>query len=282
MAYNLDNTTLDELDSSIEVIDVNDLEVDPAIQRPLDMNKVRRLFKEFTPVGVGTLAVSRRSKPTRNIVLDGQHRLEVLRLKLQEDGPKAIRCEVFEGLTIEQEAALFLTLNNTTKPRAVDKFRIAVTAGDPTAVAVQKLLDSYGLVLATYPRNGNISAVDVMRRIYVKSEKKGFEPNTLQLTLLTLERAWEGSEYSLKGIMLDAVAAMYDEYGDLLNVQEFISRLRDHKPRDLVYDGQHHAAVKKVKPAMGLAEVLVGVYNVDARGRRRQGKSRLWDWRRRA
>jgi hypothetical protein len=281
MAYLLDNAALDELESTIEIIDVEDLEVDPAIQRPLDKNKVRRLFKEFTAAGVGTLAVSRRTKPVRNAVLDGQHRLEVLRLKLAEGGPKAVRCEVFTGLTTEQEAALFLTLNNTTKPRAVDKFKVAVTAGDPTAVAVQKLLESYGLALATYPRNGNISAVDVMRRIYIKSEKRGFEPNTLQLTLLTLERAWGGAEYSLKGIMLDAVAAMYDEYGDHLNVSEFIERLRDHKPRDLVFDGQHHAAVKKVKPAMGLAEVLVGVYNTDSRGRRRVGKARLWDWGRR-
>lgn len=282
MAYNLDNSALEKLESTIEIIDIDDLVVDPAIQRPLDMNKVRRLYNEFTPAGVGTLAVSRRVKPITNIVLDGQHRLKVLKLKLTEGGPKSVRCEVFTGLNTEQEAVLFLTLNNTTKPRAVDKFKVAVAAGDKTAVAVQQLMEGYGLSLATYPRNGNISAVDVMRRIYLRSEKKGFEPNTLQLTLLTLERAWGGAEYSLKGIMLDAVAALYDEYGDHLNVSEFIERLRDHKPRDLVFDGQHHAAVKKVKPAMGLAEVLVGVYNVDARGHRRTGKSRLWDWRRRA
>jgi hypothetical protein len=281
MAYKLDTSFLDELDSVIEEIDVEDLEVDPEIQRPLDHNKVARLFKEFTPAGVGTLAISRRTKPMRNIVLDGQHRLRVLERKLDHGGPKTVRCEVFEGLTKEQEAALFLTLNNTTKPRAVDKFKVAVTAGDETAIAVKAMLDTYGFKLADYPSNGNVSAVDVMRRIYIRSERRGTEPNVLQLTLLTLERAWEGAEYSLKGIMIDAIAALYEEYGDQLNVQDFITRLREVKARDLVFEGQHHAAVKKVKPAMGLAEVLVGVYNVDAGGRARRGKSRLGDWRRR-
>ena len=281
MAYALDTKFLDELESHIEEIDVEDLEIDPDIQRPLDRNKVLRLFNEFTPAGIGTLAVSRRTKPKRNAVLDGQHRLEVLRLKLQEGGPKKVRCEVFENLTTEQEAALFLTLNNTTKPRATEKFRIAVTAGEPTAKAVNDLLSAYGFRLAAYPSNGNISCVDVMRRIYQRSVKRDLEPNTLQMTLLTLKGAWDGAEYSLKGIMVDAIAAMYDEYLDQLDPGEFVSRLREYKPRDLVFEGQHHAAVKKVKPAMGLAEVLVGIYNTDARGRARRGKSRLWDWGRR-
>lgn len=282
MAFNLDLSFLDNLSSEIEDIPVEDLEIDPSVQRPLDPNKVSKLFFQFTPKGVGTLAVSRREKPRRNIVLDGQHRHAVLLKKLPEGGPKTVRCEVFENLTKEQEAALFLTLNNTTKPRAVDKFKVAVEAGEKTAVAVMNLLDNYGIKLATYPNVRAVSAVDVMRRIYERSDKRGFEPNTLQLVLLTVERSWgSAGEYAFKGIMLDALAAVYDEYGDNLVVSEFIDRLRECKPRELVYEGQHHASVKKVKPSMGLAEVLVGVYNTDARGRKRTGKSRLWDWGRR-
>lgn len=281
MAYNLDTTFLDDLESTVEEIPVEDLEIDPKLQRPLDKNKVNRMFKKFTPNGVGTLAVSRRIKPTSNIVIDGQHRREVLRLKLPEGGPKVVRCEVFTGLSKAQEATLFLVLNDATKPRAVDQFRLAVEAEDPTAVAVNNLLNAYGFELATYPRTGNIAAVDVMRRIYVKSEKSGFEPNTLQLTLLIIERSWDGVPGSAAGIMMDAISAMINEYGDKLDIAEFVARLRDHKAEDLIFEGRHHAKVKNVMPSMGLAEVLVGKYNVDSRGHRRQGKARLWDWGRR-
>lgn len=281
MAYKLDLQFLNNLDSFIEDIPVEDLEVDPSIQRPLDPYKVSRLVKEFTPAGVGTLAVSRRIKPIRNIVLDGQHRHAALLRLISGGGPAKVRCEVFENLSKGQEAALFLTLNNTTKPRAVDKFRVAVEAGESTALAVMELLKAYDIPLATYPSPRQISAVDVMRRIYEKSEKQGYEPNTLQLVLLTVKHAWNGSDHGYAGIMLSAIGSMYDEYGDNLVVTEFVARLGDHKPLDLILEGRHHASVKQVLPAMGLAEVLVGKYNVDARGRRRTGKSRLWDWGRR-
>jgi hypothetical protein len=282
MSYKVDLSFLDDLESEIVEIAVKDLEIDPKLQRPLDKNRVNAMFKEFTPSGIGTLAVSRRVRPTETIVIDGQHRLEVLRLKLPEGGPEVVRCEAFKNLTPKQEALLFLVLNRSAKVRAVDQFRLAVEAGEPTAVKVKELIDSYGFELATYPRTGNIQCVDVLRRVYEKSEKKDQMPNVLQLVLLTVEKAWRGQKGGVAGIMVTALAAIFDEYGDKLNVTEFIERLRDHKPMDLIFQGNQFAGYKKIKPAMGLAEVLVGVYNVDERGHRRQGNKRLWDWRRRA
>jgi hypothetical protein len=282
MSYKVDLSFLDGLESSIEEIPVKDLEVDPKLQRPLDKNRVNAMFKEFTPSGVGTLAVSRRRNPAQNVVIDGQHRKAVLDLKLQEDGPDTVRCEVFNNLTPEQEALLFLVLNRSAKVRAVDQFRIAIEAGDKTAIEVKQLLDSYGFEVSPYPRAGKVQCVDVLRRVYEESVKKEQEPNTLQLTLLTVARAWQGAKGSVAGIMLTAIAAIYNEYGDKVNVQEFISRLADHKPMDLIFEGNQFAGVKKVKPAMGLAEVLVGKYNVNDQGHRRQGSKRLSDWRRRA
>jgi hypothetical protein len=282
MAFNLDLSFLNDLDSVIEDIDVKDLEIDPAVQRPEDRTKINRLAKNFTPSGLGTITVSRRIKPIRNIVLDGQTRLRVVEKVGAEHGVTSLRTEVFEKLTHAQEAALFVTLNDNTKAKATERFRMAVEAGEPVSVAISGLLSSYGFVLATYPSNKAVSAVDVMRRIYERSERQDLEPNTLQLVLLTIDRAWGGAtEYANKGIMMDALAAVYDEYGDQIVVAEFIDRLRDQKPQVLIHDGQQQATYKKVKPTMGLAEVLVGVYNTDARGRRRTGKSRLWDWGRR-
>lgn len=282
MSFNLDLSFLNDLESYIEDIDVKALEIDPAVQRPEDRTKINRLAKNFTPSGLGTITVSRRSKPERNIVLDGQTRLRVVEKVGAEHGVTALRAEVFEKLTHAQEAALFVTLNDNTKAKATERFRMAVEAGDATSVAIMGLLNSYGFKLATYPSSKAISAVDVMRRIYERSEKQGFEPNTLQLVLITIERAWGGStEYANKGIMMDALAAVYDEYGDHLVVAEFIERLREAKPQALIHDGQQQATYKKVKPTMGLAEVLVGVYNTNSRGGRRTGKARLWDWGRR-
>jgi len=278
MAYTLDLSFLDGLESTIEELDPRKLEIDPKIQRPLDVNKVRKIYNEFTQPGLNVLTVSRRTRPTQLIVVDGQHRWEAVLRRLADYGePKLIRAEVFDKLTREQEALLFLTLNNGTKPRATDKYNVAVQAGEPVAAAIDQLLNAYGLKVSTFPIDGNVSAVDTLRRIYVTSEKMELEPNLLQVTLVTIAKAWEANSWSLKGMMFEAIAAIYREYKDLVNTGEFITKLSEKDPKQLVTDALHWSKVRGRTPAMALAEILVEVYNKGHRGDR----YKLADWRRR-
>lgn len=278
MATNLDLSFLDNLKSQIEYLKVRELTVDPEIQRPLDPNKVLRIFNEFTPGGVGTLSVSRRADGSE-VILDGQHRHNVLLKKLPEGGPEQVRCEVFEGLTRKQEAALFLTLNNTTKPRAVDKFKVAGTAGDTNAVAITDILQTRGFSVQHDMGEGHVSAVATLERIYKTSVKAKREPNTLDLVLVIVERSWGYDRYGTKGVILEGLAAMIEEYGSKLVVTDLIERLREFKggPRALASEAKQLAGLKGLRPQMAVAEILVEFYNKKFRSEKKQ----LMTWRRR-
>ena len=277
MSFKLDLSVLAGVKPTLEKVAVKDLEIDPSIQRPLDPNKVRKIYNEFTEAGLGVIAVSERRNPRQLIVLDGQHRDAVLKLVAAEGGLDVVDANVYRDLTKEQEALLFLTLNNTTKPRATDKYRVAVQAGDPAAVAIDEILRAYSLKVSTFPADGNVSAVETLRRIHLRSEKRGWEPNLLQQVVITIIRAWGQKEFALKGMVFEALAAMYDVYADRIDMQEFITNLSEENPKDLVLEAMHFARARNRMPSMALAEILGDVWNKHHRGSRR-----LPEWRHRA
>jgi hypothetical protein len=278
MVTYLNLSFLDDLDSTIEFLDVEKLTVDPKVQRPEDLNKIRRIYKRFTPSGVGTLLVSRRADGDQ-VVLDGQTRLAVLNRKLKEGGPTQVRCEVFDNLTEEQEAALFVTHNDGTKPRATDRFRITGVAGDKTVREILEIVTNHGYKVSTFPADGSIAAVTAMERIYRISVKNKREPNTLELALIVLKRAY-GQDYdATRGVVLEGVAAILEEYGSRVDVARLVEKMREipERAKGLLNEAYSWAKIQKMRPTMALAAVLVFKYNEGARG----GRKALPEWRRR-
>jgi hypothetical protein len=277
MNGNLNLPDLSDIKVRVENVALEDLTIDPRIQRPLDANKVNRIADAFVLSGVGVLDVSRRDDGTV-VVLDGQHRLEVLRRKERiGQAPAKVQCRVFVGLDRPREAALFLILNNTTKPRAVDKFRVAGTAQDPEVLGINQILADYHFAVGGGVTPGNVSAVATLLRIFRISEEKEKDPNLLRLAVLTVHGAWGNGYDGSRGVILEGIAAMHDEYGSRLDVQDFISRLAAYKggPIGLLSDADQWAKIRKMRPAMAVADILVGTYN---QGRR---ASALPEWRRR-
>lgn len=275
MSIKIDLQYLMGLETTIEEISIFDLEVDPEIQRDLERNKVLTIFKEFVPAAVGVLTVSRRAN-RQIVILDGQHRHDVLLKKAPEGGPDKVTCRVFTGLNKNQEAALFLALNHSTKPSATAKFRIQGTAGDPGTLAIYEILDQYGYTVGTNTTNGTVAAVKTLERIYRLSQKRKWEPNLLLLTLLVLNRAF-GKDYdATRGVMLEAVSALLDEYPTNLDIDRLVEKLRSYGTANMVVtEGYSLAHSLGLRPAMGIAQVIVEkIYN---RGPGRK----LTQWRRR-
>ena len=277
MAIHLDLSDLMGLDYRIESLSVVDLEIDPSVQRPQNRGKIEKIFKHFTPAALGVLSVSRRNTG-RLILLDGQSRYEALVRKLPEGGPEKVECKVFDGLTRKQEAILFDTLNDSTKVRAIDRFRVAGTAENPTVLAINDILKSYQFKVETGKGTGSVGAVAALQRIYNNSEKQGKEPNTLALAVLTIFRAWGNSYDGMRAIILEGVAAFHDEYGEKVNFDRFVNRLKlfPGGPEGLFTAARQLAANRGMRPAMAVADLLVEkVYN-------KGPGSKLPQWRRRA
>src|SRR5215468_5920774 len=84
-----------------------DLKVDINVQRAFDQKHAARMEAEWDTRFIGTLIVSRREDGSLYII-DGQHRVVVC---LRKDPAAIMDCEVYEGLSIEEEALMFLYFN---------------------------------------------------------------------------------------------------------------------------------------------------------------------------
>lgn len=257
-----------------ETLPLSRLEVDPRVQRPLNPAKVQNFVSSFNPAGMGVISVSRRN-PVTEIIIDGQHRAEAAR-RVTDNAGEAL-CHVYEGLTLEQEAELFLLLNNTTKPRLIDKHRVQVTAGVPMAVEIDKLTREYGWKVDPQAGPASITAIGSLQRIWRLSEQVQADPHLITMTLMVINRAWGVQENAARGVVMEGLAALFAEYGARVDTDILIRRLKDYAggPEGLHDHAQTYSKLERTTVPMAVARLAVQEYNV---GRRVNG---LEPWRRR-
>jgi len=136
--------------SQIKQVPVADLSIDPRVQRQLDPRRVAKLAAEWDPKMIGVLTVSYRAEAREVghevevteewIVLDGQTRYKAG----EQAGITHMTAEVFEGLTLEEEAAIFLKHNDRKAVTPKDRYRLAVMAGEERALAIRDIGAKYG------------------------------------------------------------------------------------------------------------------------------------------
>jgi hypothetical protein len=207
--------------SSYKRVSVESLYVDERYQRPVDERRVGRMAKQFDERLVGTLEVSQRNGAGSYAVFDGQHRLEAA--KLADIG--AVPCIVHKGLTPEEEADLFVTLQRQRKNiTPLERFRARVFTGDEDAMLIEEIVNACGFELASYSRSSShntLRAVTAVERIY----RRGNLPETLML----LRDLWEGDEKSTDGALLEGLSILEEGYGHRLT-EDVKDRLREVAP----------------------------------------------------
>ena len=258
-----------------EFISVGDLDVDRAVQRSsMDVRKVERFARRYNPAALGVITVSKRNEVTY-IIIDGMHRTEATRRVT--DGTGKLLCHVFHGLTIAEEAQMFLDLNAGNQPTLIDKFKVRITAGDPQAIKINEMVRSYGWTVHPAAANGAIQCVGTLERIQNLSDLHEVEPGLLQVSLMTVTHAWGHDRDGAQAGILEGIGLVYDEYRDLINLDRFSNKLKNYQggPQALLVEGRTMAAYKKAKVPFGLAERLVDEYNVGAKTKS------LHPWRRR-
>lgn len=95
-------------------------------------------------------------------IVDGQHRIEALRIL--GFGDEKLQCEVFHGLTPEQEADLFLDKNNARPVAQEDKFRVGVNAGRDEESDIDRIVRLQGLTIGFGP--DNVSCTGTLKSAY--------------------------------------------------------------------------------------------------------------------
>lgn len=233
---------------------VSDLIVDPHIQRSVDRIRAGAMATDLDMDAVGVITVSRRTNGSYHII-DGQHRVEALRLAGGE-GEK-VHCRIFSNLSVEDEARMFRLLNNSKSLQALDKFRVRVVEGEEVAVFISDVLTRYGWKVTPASGEGCFTAVVAAERVYHR------DYTAVERTIATVTRAWGHDSASADGRIIEGLGLVYARYGETCDDNDVVERLAKYAggANRLIGNARGIRDIYRISVASAVADIVVELYN---------------------
>lgn len=206
-----------ERTANLKWVPLDKVRVNPLAQRELNQARVDKLVAEFDPEQLGAPTVNARGG--HFYVIDGQHRIEALKVWLGENWEKQqAQCFCYDGMSEEEEAETFLRLNDTLSVNAYSKFRVAVQAGRPEESDIHRIVQQCGLRVSQDKSNGSVSAVGTLVRVYKRSD-----PQTLARSLLIIRDAY--GDAGLEATVIDGLSLLAQRYNGQLDDNLLVTKL---------------------------------------------------------
>jgi hypothetical protein len=177
--------------------------------RPLSHGRLTRLRRDWDPMAVGTMVVSRRSDNTLWII-DGNHR----RYIAYERGIPQLPAMVFSNLERAREADLYTKLGTVLGQTPYTRFLSKLVAGDESALEVQRIVEAHDLRIAMQYGDGILQAVARLEWIFARSGSEA-----LDWVLGLLIEAWGGHRDALAESFLEGMFQFWLRYADINRTQ---------------------------------------------------------------
>lgn len=205
----------------------DDIHVDHTVQRDQKGRWVSELASDFQESWVGVPVLSLRADG-KHYSIDCQHRRAAAIAAGR--GHERITCEVFEGLTIAEEAELFHVRNHTKQVDKFDDFRARLQY-DETAIEVKRILDKHSITLSKGSRTpGTVKAVD--------SLEYAFGLGVLDNGLMAVEIAgWQRQPDVHTPHIIRAIALVLHSFPSI-TVQALGDALAKSAPRIIITEGR--------------------------------------------
>ena len=158
-----------EREARLRWVPFGKMRVNPLAQRELNAARVDKLVAEMELERIGNPTVNAREE--HFYIIDGQHRVEALK-KWMGDGAwedQTIQCWTYDDLSEEDEAEVFLKLNDTLTVAVFEKFRVGVKSGRVEENDIDRIVRAQGLRISRDKGNGAIRAVGTLRKVYHQS-----------------------------------------------------------------------------------------------------------------
>lgn len=254
-----------EKPSKLVELHAKEFSVDLKVQRLLNEARADAMSEDFQPHALGLVTASKR-EDGHIYTLDGNHRISAAR-KANYDG--LIACRLFENLTLKEEAAMFLTLNNSRAVQAIDRFKVRVTEGEPIASGINKVLKTYGLHVdwANNSSLGVISAIGALETVYTGAgiRENGEYPELVDKVVRTLNRAYgeKSDRTTYSRIMLEGLGIFIATFGSRIDYDRLNYVLQGTTPRQIVVQTRALKEAKVARGSLGTqgATVIHRLYN---------------------
>ena len=273
MVLEMDRQVLTELGTSrigqLTMLPLNRLEIDLNYGRSPNELKVRTMSRDFSEAAAGVLMVSHRYSLDRYILMDGGHRCAAMRLS----GYTEALCSVYEYLSIENEAAIWVLCNRNRKnPSALEMFKAALVEKQPQAIAINEAAQEAGCIIpgrfAGQHRSPNvINAVGALQAVYRLGGKA-----SVRDTLILLLRTWPDDRDATMGNMISGMGIFLGKYRDDITLPAVGHKLRLHRPAQLLMDAGVQARTYKGDARTLIAKIILNLYNSGRRTQRLKDK----------
>lgn len=254
-----------ERPSRLVELHAKEFSIDLKVQRELNEKRADEMADNFQPHALGLVTASKRTDG-HTYLLDGSHRISAAR-KANYDG--LIACRLFENLTLEEEAALFLTLNKSRAVQAIDRFKVRVTQNEPAAVSINNVLKTYGLHVdwANNDSLGVISAIGTLEKVYAGAgvREPGKYPDLVDYVMRTLNRAYgekaDRSTYSR--VILEGLGVFIATFGSRIDYDRLDFVLQGTTPRQIAAQtrAMRDAKLRGTSLGANAAGVIHRLYN---------------------
>ncbi len=238
---------------------MSDIIIDRTYQRNLDEARAKRMSVNFANGLFGVPVVS--SRPDGVLAaLDGQHRLTAG--VWAGKGDDKVLVEAHHGLTIKQEAELFLRLNGgRTAVHTWDKWRARLVAREPVAMEMTAIAEE------TKTRFSLSTQTKFCISALAKAERVHRKFRTLGETISLLIAVGEGDTQWLSGDMMVAVGAFLNKHGKHADRDTLLVVLAKNAPGILTarIRGQSELAHIHFEDASKI--VIADIYNAKTKGK---------------
>jgi len=195
------------------------LRANPFAQRRLIDSHVEHLLTNLDLDLIGLPDVADRPDDDAYDVLDGQHRLEALKVWMGDGWEtQKIQCRVWFGLSEAEKADKFDRLNDTRNVSAFDKFRIRVNAGRPVQCDIDRQVRLEGLVISRDEIPGAIGAVGTLEKVYRRSDAA-----TLGRSLRIIRDAY--GDTGFEASIIDGIGHLCQRYNGQLDDATAVAKL---------------------------------------------------------
>lgn len=254
---------LDE-QTTIEWLPINEITFDTTYQRQFSVDKVKAISSNYNSIAAGTPLVNIRLTGEK-VGMDGRHRIEAMKKR----GIMLVECKVCRGLTVEQEAQIFVYCNTMRKnPSALDVFkaRLAIKT-DKVANEINETIEKCGLTVVYWGTGGRqgrspkgVFAVGTLEEIYHRYGKQFLE----EILLLVIQ-CWPDNGAALEWLVLKGMAEFHSKYKGKYSREALVSRMSAEGLPVLMRRAKSHADLTKKSTHITFAAVIQEVYD---KGRR--------------
>ena len=204
--------------------------------RPVRNSRVNEIIKDFDRNRVVQPTLSDRSDggTERYAIINGNHTIEALKRL----GYKQWDCRVIFNLTVPQEAGLFHRLNTQgRRPSSNEIFTAKLAEEDKEALAIQELLDKYGIIRGKKVVLGQeLNCIKLVEGLYKRAPELLEDTlDTLQVWISPIHTGTYGSDivtaiYSL----LAGIIILQDKNPDKkFNTDRMLQKMSQHTPAEL-------------------------------------------------